>query len=322
MASTVEGTLRDGTVLPDIFDALFPCGSVTGAPKIRTMEIIRELEGVPRGIYTGAIGLLAPDGTCTCSVAIRTIVIDRDTGVATLNVGAGITADSVPEDEYAECVLKGAFATPATGDRSPFHLLETLRLQDGVLVRLERHLRRMRDSARYFGYTWNDARVRERLQTEALAHATGTWRVRLIVDRDGEPAVTVSAHEDIAGTRWRVAFANAPVDPADPFLFNKTTRRTTYEAARRARPDVDDVLLWNPTRELTESTIANVVIDIDGERCTPPVTCGLLGGVMRSELLDRGEIRERVITRGEVMRAERLWLVNSLRGWIEAEVVR
>jgi para-aminobenzoate synthetase/4-amino-4-deoxychorismate lyase len=173
-----------------------------------------------------------------------------------------------------------------------------------------------------FSHRFDAARVRGAIDAATASHPEGLWRLRLTVASDGAADITVTPHEDVPGTLWRVAFANAPVDDTDPFLRNKTTHRTAYDTARRGRPDVDDVLLWNTRRELTESTIANVVVEIEGQRCTPPVDCGLLPGVLRAELLDRGDIVERVITRGEVVRAERLWLINSLRGWIEALLVR
>ena len=323
LTSTVEGLLRDGVTLADVFMALFPCGSVTGAPKIRTMEIISRVEPAPRGLYTGTIGLLRPDGSATFNVAIRTIVIDRARRSATLGVGAGITADSDPAGEYAECLLKAAFATPRhAASAGRFELLETLRLEEGAIPRLDRHLRRAAASARYFGFDWDEAAVRASLDQAARDHRGGTWRLRLTVDARGVPAVACTPHPPADPRAWHVAFANAPVDSGDPFLCNKTTRREAYDTARRGRPDVDDVLLWNERGELTESTIANVVVDIGGARWTPPVTCGLLAGTLRAELIDGGAIRERVITRGEVMRAERVWLINSLRGWIDAVVVR
>lgn len=153
------------------------------------------------------------------------------------------------------------------------------------------------------------------------SHPTGVWRVRLLLTPDGHPAVECTPYE---GTRppWRVALAGAPVDAQDPRLYLKTTARAPYEAARRSRPDVDEVLLWNEDGEVTEFTIGNVVAEIDGVKCTPPVHCGLLAGVLRAELLEQGEVRERVLTRGMVARAPRLWLINSLRGWVDAVLVR
>ena len=210
----------------------------------------------------------------------------------------------------------------STASPASFQLLETMRLEGGTVIRLERHLQRLTAAAQHFDYALDARRVRNAITNAAENHLTGVWRMRLTVSADGAPAVAVSVHQDTPAALWHVAFANAPVDDTDPLLRHKTTHRAVYDTARRGRPDVDDVLLWNTRRELTESTIANVVVEIDGRRCTPPVGCGLLPGVLRAELLERGDIVERVITRGEVVRAERIWLINSLRGWIEARLVR
>lgn len=323
LTSTVAGEVPASTTLVDLFRALFPCGSVTGAPKIRTMEIIAALESGPRGMYTGAIGIVRPGGDCTFSVAIRTLVIDRETGGTTMGVGAGITADSLPDAEYDESLLKGAFAAGATAaivDVGPFSLLETMRLAEGRLRRLDRHLDRAAAAARFFGIDWNSGRVAAACDAAAKEHSEGTWRARLLVDRDGRATVDCTPYTPKPDTR-RVAFAVAPIDDQDPFHFNKTTRRAQYEMARRARPDVEDVLLWNARGEVTESTIANLIVEIDGERWTPPVASGLLAGVFRGELLRSGSVRERVLTRAAVAGAPRLWLVNSLREWMDAVLV-
>jgi para-aminobenzoate synthetase/4-amino-4-deoxychorismate lyase len=317
MTSTVEGTIAADTTLADIFRALFPCGSVTGAPKIRTMEIIAELEQRPRGIYTGAIGLVRPGGDCIFNVAIRTIVVDKRTGSWSMGIGAGVTADSDPNAEYQESLLKAAFVGRTFTVRQEFQLLETMRLEGGIIHRRERHLRRMRESATYFGFDWDEGPVVAALDAAAAEHPTGLWRCRLVVARAGSLAVTCTPHEDEQRV-WKIALAVSPIDSRDPFLFNKTTRRGVFDAARASRPDVDDVLLWNERGELTESTIANLVVERDGVRLTPPVTSGLLGGILREELLEQGAIREQVLTRDDLPRATRIWLINSLRGWIEA----
>ena len=201
-----------------------------------------------------------------------------------------------------------------------FSLLETMRLQDGHVVRLDRHIARMAASAAWFGYRWNEAAVREAVVRVVSAHPRGSWRLRLLVPAGGSPAVECTPYG--ADPRaWRVRFASTPVDAEDPFIRNKTTRRETYDAARREHPDVDDVLLWNGREEVTESTIANVVVEVDGARYTPPAACGLLPGVFRAELLDRGVVRERVLTKEAVALAPRLWLINSVREWVDAVLV-
>jgi len=201
-----------------------------------------------------------------------------------------------------------------------FSLLETMRLDQGQIPRLERHMARMSASAGHFGYPFHDVAVRDALASVRRAHQQGCWRVRLLVDRTGAPTVECTPHTKDKNTAG-YAFAHDPVDERDPFLFNKTTHRTVYEQARRAQPDVDDVILWNRRGEVTESTIGNVVVAVDGVRATPPVACGLLGGTFRAELLDSGAIVERVLRRDEVAAAPELWLINSVREWVEARFV-
>jgi para-aminobenzoate synthetase/4-amino-4-deoxychorismate lyase len=201
-----------------------------------------------------------------------------------------------------------------------FSLLETMRLEEGTFVRLDRHLARLGESARRFGFASDEARIRSAIAATAHAHPRGQWRVRLLVARDGEPTIECTPYAS-DGRTWRVTFASTPVDSRDPFLANKTTHRDVYDAARRARPDMDDVLLSNERGEITEATIANVVVDIDGVRYTPPLACGLLGGVFRGALLASEQIHERVLTQADVTNASRLWLINSVREWIDAVLV-
>jgi para-aminobenzoate synthetase/4-amino-4-deoxychorismate lyase len=319
MTSTIDATIRPRTSLTDLLRAVFPCGSVTGAPKVRTMTIIADLESSARGIYTGAICLLRPGGDMVASVPIRTAVYDRTTGMATFNVGAGITADSTAAEEWAECLAKARVVRPPAVPEDAV-LFETLRLHDGRLMHRDGHVARMRDSAELFGWSADVERLHEALTMLAATHPDGTWRARLFLDRlGGIRTELVPFRPDVR--RWRVALARTPVDTRSPLLFNKTTRREVYEAARAAVPGVDDVLLWNARGEVTESTIANVVVELDDARITPPIACGLLPGVFRQELLTRGEVRERVIRVDELARATRLWLVNSLREWIDMELV-
>jgi para-aminobenzoate synthetase/4-amino-4-deoxychorismate lyase len=208
----------------------------------------------------------------------------------------------------------------ASSDRPAFSLLETMRLERGRVERLERHLARMAGGARYFEYQWVEPVVREAVTSVAREHPVGCWRLRLLLSRDGRPTIECTPHQKEVRP-WRLDFARQPVDARDPFVLHKTTHRVIYDAARRWRTDVDDVLLWNERGEVTESTIANVVALIDGERCTPPVHCGLLAGAFRAEQLEAGTIHERVLTKTDVASASRLWLINSVRGWVDAEFV-
>jgi para-aminobenzoate synthetase / 4-amino-4-deoxychorismate lyase len=316
LTSTIRSRTRPGTTLTDVFRALFPCGSVTGAPKVRTSEIIADLEDAPRGVYCGAVGFVSP-GEAVFSVAIRTLLIDRAAGEAELGVGSGITHDSDAGAEYRECLAKAAFTHRAPAD---FRLLETLlwEPEDGFFL-LDGHLDRVSRSAAYFGFRFDAEDARRGLHDAASAAPPRPHRVRLLLDRAGGIAVECAPHADSAEP-VRVAVAEEPVDSRDPLLFHKTTHRAVYERAAASRPDCDDVLLVNERGELTESTIANLVVEMDGARWTPPLECGLLPGVLRADLLARGEIRERILRPEDLSRADAIWLINSVRKWRRAIV--
>jgi len=307
MTSTVEATLKEGTSLVDLMTALFPCGSVTGAPKIRTMQIIRELERFPRGAYTGAIGFLKPGGDCIFNVAIRTVVIDTETNVATFGVGGGVTIDSTAEREYEECLVKSRFlhASPVE-----FQLFESILLEEGEYFLLSRHIERLRNSATYFGFSFPEQEISSVLDQIAARNASGAFKVRLVLWKDGQIETQVSPVEN-AHSINNIALATRPVHTSDRFLYHKTTLRDYYS---------EDVIFWNERDEVTESRIANVVVSIDGQLFTPPVSSGLLPGTFRAELLAQGKIKERVITIHELRSAQEFFLINSVRKWIRAHL--
>lgn len=317
MTSTIQGRLTPGAGLVEIFQALFPSGSVTGAPKVRATEIIKELEASSRGVYTGAIGFASAD-EAVFSVAIRTLLLDRRSGNATLGVGSGITADSDPAGEYRECIEKSAFLTR----RHPeFELLESLRLQiPGGYPLIDSHVERLASSSFYFGIPFDPEIARRRLRSEAEDLEPGTYKVRLLLDRSG--AMTTS-HTKIPGALppASVRLSSQAVDESDPFLFHKTTNRRVYDEALASAPGADDVILYNSRGELTESTTANVVVELDGHLLTPPVECGLLDGVLRRRLVEKGTITERIVRKSDLERALRLYLINAVRGWREAEIL-
>jgi len=392
MTSEVRATSE--APLPELFGALFPCASITGAPKVRTMEILAGLETTPRGVYTGALGIVAPGGDARFSVAIRTAVIwddGRGPGFALeYGTGSGIVWDSVAERELDETRTKALLfhhrpaPSPAPGQaeapREPedaaLRLLETLlwrpapgpgpaeapatfgenappnvatRSVDATasdsprpippdrpldlpggagFVLLDRHLARLTTSAAALGFALDPARVREALvQTgERLAHRrpVSEYRVRLLVDRHGDvetEAVALGRPE----LPRAVALAIEPIDETDPLLRHKTTRRALYEQAlervRSGGLPVDDVILWNRQGEVTETTIANLVVQVDGHWVTPTLSCGLLPGTFRAELLERGVLRESRLSRGALRRATALALVSSVRGWLPARLV-
>ncbi len=317
MTSTVTAQIRPNIGLADLFGALFPCGSVTGAPKVRTMEIIREMEPSPRGIYTGAVGYVSVS-EAVFNVPIRTLVVDRGRGRVEMGVGSGITFDSDPSAEFAECLAKAAFVHHRPRD---FELLETMRREpDGCVFLLERHLARMAGSARYFGFPFDEERVRRAVKG-AVAGASGEAKLRLRLAPTGRVTVEAAPLPAEADGPLRVAISRTPVDPADPALYHKTTDRALYEAARAEHPGCDDVLLVNTRGELTESTRANLVVRIDGALVTPPLESGLLPGALRGDLLDRGSIRERVLRQEDLRLAGEHFLASALRGWLPFELV-
>ena len=319
MTSTVRSRMRTGVTVRELLTALFPCGSVTGAPKVRTMQIISELEGSSRGVYTGCIGFVSPGPEVRFNVAIRTVWLDMIKGRAEFGVGGGITFDSSPQGEYEECVTKARVLT----DRRPdFALLETFLFEPGSgYFLLERHLERLCSSARYFGFRCPIDAVTRALEAEAAPLAGGPHRVRLVLGRDGDTQVHAATLAPPSGARFRVALATTPVDSRDPLLFHKTTHRAPYESRLAMRPDCDDVILQNERGEVTECCIGNLVSVLGEQRWTPPLKSGLLPGTYRAELLARGEIAERVLSFQDLQRADALYLINSVRQWVPLELV-
>jgi para-aminobenzoate synthetase / 4-amino-4-deoxychorismate lyase len=316
MTSTITAKLLPETSLVAIFHALFPCGSVTGAPKRRSMEIINGLEQQPRGIYCGAIGYLAPGGEASFSVAIRTLLLEKQTGQISMGVGSGITWGSDPCAEYAECLNKAAFLKPRPQPR----LLESLLLEEGSYPRLERHLDRLCWSAARLDYCCDRKQVRQAL----LAHAagkTGQHKTRMLLAQDGsyqiESAPLLQIQQPL-----KVALAATPVDPTDLLLYLKTEQRERYAQARQEQPEADEVLLCNNRGELTEGSFTNLVLRLDNRLLTPPLASGLLPGVMRQELLEQGTIAEQLLYPQDLKQAEEIWLINSVRGWLRAEMLK
>ena len=316
MTSTISADIGE-TSLVDIFSALFPSGSVTGAPKYRSMEIIDELEDSPRGIYTGAIGLIDPHGHAHFNVAIRTILVDRINQIAEFGVGSGIVWESSEKDEYDECQIKAAIVT----EQAPtFELLETMKWEPVQgFVLLERHLTRLQESAKYFGFDCDVSKIHETLEQSVINQTTDA-KVRLLIQQNGQTRCEVKDFQAEPNKHYRATLASTPVSCSNIFLYHKTTNRTVYNRERE-QPDSDTVILWNENGEITEATDANIVAEIDGKLVTPPVSCGLLAGTFRAELLAHGEIIEQRLSRKDLLGAKRIWLINSLRGWMVAKLL-
>ncbi len=316
MTSEITARLRPDVGLLELFRALFPCGSVTGAPKVRTMGIIHELEGRPRGIYCGALGFVRPGGDCDFCVPIRTVSLEKATGRAVFWTGGGVTIDSDPDGEYAECLVKMRFLDRG---RPPFRLLETILLDSGGYALLSGHLRRMRTSARALGFPFREKAARRALDTALAGREIGRFRVRLLLDARGRFEAQAAPLGPVPGI-MRIGLARTPVSSGDMLLRHKTDWRARYDQARRERPDCDDVLLHNEHGRITETTIANVAVFRGDTVVPPPVSEGLLPGVYRENLVRRGEVVEGAVTMEEVRAAGTLVLFNSVRGRMRGEL--
>lgn len=316
MTSTVTCRTRDGTTLGDVVASLFPCGSVTGAPKAAAMAAISRMENEPRGIYCGAIGIVKPGGEAVFSVGIRTAVVDTERGVAECGVGSGIVIDSTAAAEYAEWQSKRIFLNRACPE---YELLETLRLHNARYWLRRWHIDRIERSARTLGFLFDGKRIADALDSAVDLHRTGDWRVRLRLAVDGSVQVEVFPLDPCPiGTT--VILAATPVASTNPWLRHKTTRRRVYESLTVAQEGVFDTLLHNERGEVTEFTRGNIVVELEGRLVTPPLECGLLPGVYRQVLLERKRVREQIIKLGDLEHAATLWFVNSVRGGVAVQL--
>ncbi len=314
MTSTVQA--RTEASLEEIFSALFPCASITGAPKVSTMNIIAELETTPRKIYTGSIGHIAPNRRAQFSVAIRTAIIDRETKQAEYGVGGGIVWDSTSADEYSEALLKARVLTDRPRE---FSLFETLLWtpEDSYFLR-EKHIERLLDSADYFGFAFSKESI-ESFLDELAVHFKSPQRVKILLNKAGGISGESTSFE-VSIKTYKVCLAEYPINSRNVFLYHKTTQREVYEKALIARQIYSDVLFHNERGELTEFTIGNLVVEMNGELFTPPISSGLLGGTFRKHLLESGQVAERMIKIEELKKCQKVFLVNSVRKWVEVKL--
>ncbi len=330
MTSTVSAELMPDVTLVDVFGALFPCGSVTGAPKPRSMAIIRDVEDTPRGVYCGAVGFIPPgDGLdgASFNVAIRTAVIDQSEGIATYGVGGGVTWYSDPDAEYDETVTKALVLARRS---APFGLIETMRwdpFEQEPWVLLDGHLERLEASAEYFGFDVDRESVVADLQ--AAVEGKGVpQRVRLTATDDG---MTIEC-DDLAGrfsfgpspetVVVSLAVDTAPIDTTDATTFHKTTNRRPYTVRKERHPEADDVILVNEAGFLTETSIANIAVKVGDVWITPPREDGLIAGVLRNHLVTTGTVKERSISLDDLRSSDAIAVLNSVRGWRGAVLVQ
>lgn len=324
MTSTVRGELKSDVSFKDIFEAIFPCGSITGAPKIRAMEIIAELESEPRGVYTGAIGFISPKRDACFSVAIRTLVVKSDNVnhlVGEMGIGSGVTIDSESRTEYEECLLKANFLTKPAED---FALIESMKFH-GHYRLLEKHLARLKNSAKHFDFQFDEARLRQALIDYANAiEENSPCKVRLVLEKSGRIEMSHERIEPIKREAiGKVAIAQARTNSADKFFYHKTTKRALYdEATRLARQlGLADFIFLNERDEVAEGAISNVFVEKAGRLYTPPISSGILGGVYRARVLETyRNASERVLRLDDLKNAERIWICNAVRGMREVKL--
>ena len=314
MTSTVTGLLPEGGDAIDVIKALFPCGSITGAPKVRAMQVISEVENTPRGIYCGSIGRIDANGDAAFNVAIRTFTLCERTKKVSLGLGSGIVADSIEAAEWAECLAKGDFAQ--VGGYG-FDLIETMRFEPAQgIARLELHLERMKSSARAFGFEFDRHAARNQLHA-ATFHLDALSKIRLLLSKSGAVAIEIRPLHDVTEP-WSITVVPLPVEISDYRLHHKTTDRAFYDDARRAA-DADEVLFTSPNGFLTEGSITAIFVERDGKLLTPPLSCGALPSVLRRELLENGQAIESDLTVADL--TENFFIGNSVRGLIPAKRV-
>ncbi len=312
MTSSIES--QTSASIAEIFEALFPCASVTGAPKVSSMKIISEIEEQPREIYTGAIGYIAPNNEAQFSVPIRTILSDKKACRSVYGTGSGIVWDSESQKEWDECQNKSAILS---ANSQNFELFETMRWDSNKRIFLEKlHLDRLKDSAEFYNFKFHHEKINDKLQDYLKNLESESEKIiRLFLAKDGEIRLTSSAYKEQNKDKSHyISLAMQPVNSEDLSLYHKTTNRSVYENAIGENQDCDDILLWNEAGNITESTISNVIFKKDSEYYTPPVSCGLLSGTYRAHLISQGHLKERIIPKAEINLYSEIYLINSVRG--------
>jgi para-aminobenzoate synthetase/4-amino-4-deoxychorismate lyase len=320
MTSTIESELKESITYFDLFKSIFPCGSVTGAPKMSTMKIIRELEKATRGVYTGAIGMISPRGDAAFNVPIRTLVIENGRGE--MGVGSGIVYDSDARAEFEECQLKANFLIEQYRE---FSLIETILWSDGF-QRLPLHMKRLRESAEYFDFAHDEEEILNKLrETEQRFFISGRYKVRLLLSKDGMVEMTHEPLPHQSLKTGRLAISTVRTSSRDVFLFHKTTLRDLYqrEYERYSAQGFLDVIFVNEKDQVTEGAISNILVKVNGKYFTPPIECGLLNGVFRQEFLTmHSNAIEKILYLDDLRSGDEILLTNSVRGLVKVTSTR
>jgi para-aminobenzoate synthetase/4-amino-4-deoxychorismate lyase len=316
MTSTIKGRLKKGVDLHEIFSALFPCGSVTGAPKIRAMEVIHDMEAGARGVYTGAIGFMSPDGRAVFNVPIRTASIDLDSGKGVFGTGSGVVHNSTAKDEYKECLGKAGFVSSTGTD---FRLIETMLYNGKNGYRFYKsHLLRLKKSAIFFNIPFREKFIRKKLKEAVRQIRKGYYRIRLLVDKNGNADTERSGITRFPFKTPTIAVFGRRTNSADIFLSHKTSRRAMYnEAFRKAsKKGIADYIFMNENNEITEGCISNIFLKKKDIYYTPPLKCGLLPGIYREHLLNSepDKFKEKLLYKKDLLEADEIYLCNSTRG--------
>ena len=311
LTSTIQGNLKENVNLYQIFQALFPCGSITGAPKSSTMQIISNIENSARGVYCGTIGYVEPSmKKAVFNIPIRTLTIHNQQ--LNYGVGGGITWDSTADDEYNEIIAKTAILNRTLS--IPKYIIETLLLEDGKLVLLDMHLDRLLASATYFDFACNVQAIKQKLTDLAKTYFSGKYKIRLLQPKNGQPAISIDLLTNPIVID-KLAWAEKCVDKENVFLYHKTTNRQHFPQLAAGQEYIN----YNQYDEITEFVNGNIALLINDKWLTPAITSGLLAGTMRQNYLNNHQLIEKKIIKKDILQADKIAFINSVRGWVEIE---
>ncbi|MCF6764951.1 aminodeoxychorismate synthase component I [Thiotrichales bacterium 19S3-7] len=324
MTSTIESKFKSDISLYKLFSQLFPCGSITGAPKVSTMKHIAQIETEPRNLYTGSIGYIKPNGDMCFNVAIRTLLIDKKTNQGELGAGGGITISSEVNDEWEELKLKANFVRQV---HKPFDLIECILYKNNAYQHLDKHINRLENSAQIFNFVFDRYHLLDQLmELTAELQSDKAYKVKILLAGCGK--VSISFDEALSISQpIKLIIANEPIDSSNILFQHKTTAHSVrgfYDqmvSKYRQQTDCFDVIFYNEKGYITETSIFNLIVEIKGQLYTPKINSGLLPGIGRSALIEQGKVHEKNITKNELVNADAIYVVNSIRGLIETKLL-